>query len=105
VQLLVTDRYGQSTLTPSAPLKIDGQPPAVKIARADGDHAVSVRVNDGESGVDTGAVSVSFGDGHEAKGRTRFEHRYARPGVYQVVVRVRDKLGIEGTVRQWVSVR
>ena len=51
------------------------------------------------------AISVSFGDGHSARGRKRFRHRYARAGIYRVVVHVRDKLGNAGVVRRLVSVR
>jgi PKD domain len=105
VQLLATDIYGQSTLTPPFKLKIDGQPPHVEIARAMGGYGVSVRVSDTQSGVDTHAVSVSFGDGQKASGRSLFEHRYAHAGVYTIVVHVRDKLGNRGTVRRLVSVR
>jgi hypothetical protein len=105
VQLLATDINGQATLSAPSTLLLDGVPPSVEIARAQGGHAVSVRVSDAYSGVDKQAVRVSFGDGHSAHGRARFTHRYGRPGVYRVVVQVRDKLGNEGTVRQWVSVR
>ena len=42
-------------------------------------------------GLSTHAVSVSFGDGHSARGRKRFLHRYARAGIYQIVVHVRDQ--------------
>jgi hypothetical protein len=55
--------------------------------------------------VDTHAVSISFGDGSRAARRTLFHHRYGHPGVYLVVVRVRDKLGNQGVVRRLVSVR
>jgi hypothetical protein len=103
VQLLATDRYGQETLTQPSPLRIDGRPPAVKITRAQGGHGVTVRVSDSESGIDVKAVTVTFGDGKRASGRTVFHHRYAHPGVYRVVVQVRDKLGNGGTVRELVS--
>jgi hypothetical protein len=105
VQLLATDAHGQSTLTPPSPLKINGQPPIVKITRAEDGHGVTVRVSDGESGVDVHAVNVSFGDGRRASGRKVFHHRYARAGVYTVMVSVRDNLGNHGVVRQLVSVQ
>ncbi len=92
VQLLATDIQGQSTLSAPSPLLIAG-PPSVKIARARGGYGVSVRVSDAYAGVDAKAVSVSFGDGHSARGHKRFTHRYAHGGVYRVVVHVRDKLG------------
>ncbi len=86
-------------------LLIDGEPPAVTISRASGGYGVSVQVRDPYTGVDIHAVSVSFGDGRFARGRKRFGHRYARGGIYQVVVHVRDKLGNAGVVQQLVSVR
>jgi hypothetical protein len=105
VQVLATDIDGQATLSPPSILRVDGVPPRVQITPTAGGHAVSVRVSDPYSGVNTHAVSVSFGDGSRARGRTRFRHRYARAGVYQVVVGVRDKLGNQGVVRRLVSVR
>ena len=105
VQILVTDRNGQATLTPSSTLQVDAQPPVVKIQRLQGGHAVSVRVSDAYSGVQARAVRVRFGDGVSVAGRTRFRHRYARPGVYRIVVVVRDRIGNQGVVRQLVSVR
>jgi len=105
VQVLATDAFGQSTLTPPSKLKIDGQPPLVKITSGSGGYGVSVRVSDSESGIDVHAVRVSFGDGTTASGRKLFQHRYARAGVYTVVVQVRDNLGNRGVVRRLVNVR
>jgi hypothetical protein len=105
VQLLAIDSDGQATLTPPAALLIDARPPAVKIAHALGGFGVSVRVSDPDSGVVARRVSVTFGDGRGARGRVRFVHRYARAGVYRVIVRVGDKLGNRGVVTQPVSVR
>jgi hypothetical protein len=105
VQVLTTDIDGQATLTPPSSLRVDGTPPKVKIVRTQHGSAVSVRVSDADSGVDVPAVSVSFGDGSRAHGRKRFSHRYAHPGIYDIAVHVRDKLGNQGTVRRLVSVR
>jgi hypothetical protein len=105
VQVLATDIFGQSTLTPQFPLRIDGSPPTVKLRRARGNTAVVVRIGDPNSGVAAKAISVSFGDGARAKGRKLFRHSYAHAGVYQVVINVRDLLGNKGTVRKLVSVR
>jgi hypothetical protein len=104
VQLLATDIQGQSTLSSPSPLLIAG-PPSVKISRAHGGYGVSVRVSDSYAGIDTKDVTVSFGDGHSARGHKRFLHRYAHGGIYEVVVHVRDKLGNTGVVRRLVSVR
>jgi hypothetical protein len=105
VQLLTTDADGQETLSAPSKLLVDGVAPTVIITRTQRGHVVSVRVRDSYSGVDAHAVGVSFGDGHDAHGRTRFSHRYPHGGIYQVVVNVRDRIGNDGTVRQWVSVR
>jgi hypothetical protein len=101
VQLLATDVYGQSVLTPLTKLEIAG-PPSVKITSAPG--AVTVRVSDPESAVHKSTVTISFGDGKHARGRLVFHHRYARPGVYEVVVQAGDDLGERSAVRRLVSV-
>jgi hypothetical protein len=103
LQVLATDRDGQSTLTAPATLLVDGVPPSVKL-RVRGAR-VSVRVLDGFSGVDARAVSVGFGDGASARGRARLSHRYRHPGVFELVAHVRDKLGNAGVVRRLVTVR
>jgi hypothetical protein len=105
VQLLASDIFGAATLTAPAELRVDGQPPIVRVTRTQGDRAVTVRVSDAEASVDAKAVSVSFGDGRRARGRLVFHHRYARPGIYRVLVRVRDEIGNQGTVSDLVSVR
>ncbi len=105
VQLLVTDIDGEETLSKPSTLLVDGGPPTVKITHADGGYGVSVRVSDAYSGVEKQAARVTFGDGHSAARRARFSHRYARGGIYEIVVYVRNKLGNAGVVRRWVSVR
>jgi hypothetical protein len=102
VQLLATDVYGQSILTPPTKLKIDG-PPTVKITSALGD--VTVRVSDAQSGLEKSTVRISFGDGEHARGKSVFRHRYAHSGVYEIVVQAGDRIGDESTVRRLVSVR
>jgi len=105
VQLLVTDSGGQAMLSSPATLRVDGSPPTVTIARTRRKDTISVRVRDPCSGVAARAVSIRFGDGHKAGGRARLRHHYAHAGIYQVVVRVRDRLGNAGVVRRLVSVR
>jgi hypothetical protein len=105
LQVLATDRDGESTLTAPSTLLIAGVPPTVKVGLADGGAAVRVRVRDAYAGVDAHAVSVSFGDGASAHGHTSFSHRYRQAGVYRVVVQVRDTIGNAGVMSQWVSVR
>ena len=105
VQLLATDIDGQSTLSKPSIVHVDGTAPIVSISRARGDRGVSVSVHDPYAGIDVHDVTVSFGDGRSARARKRFSHRYARAGVYRVVVHVRDKLGNTGVVSKWVGVR
>jgi PKD domain len=105
VQVLATDIFGQSVLTPPSPLKVDGGSPNVKIARTRGDHAVLVRLSDPNSGLAPKTIKVSFGDGQHAGKRKSIAHRYAHAGVYQVVVQVSDKLGNKATVRKLMSIR
>ena len=105
VQLLATDIDGQSTLSKPSTLLVDGTAPIVSIVRAKGGDGVSVRIHDPYAGIDLHDVTVSFGDGHSARGRKQFVHRYARGGIYRIVVHVRDRLGNTGVVSQWVSVR
>ncbi len=105
VQLLATDVDGQSMLSKPSTLLVDGVPPTVKISRAEGGYGIRVAVGSAYSSVDKHDVRVSFGDGHSARGRIRFVHRYAHGGIYRVVVRVRDKLGNAGVLSRWVSVR
>ena len=105
MEVLATDIDGSSTLSAPDTLLVDGVPPPVRFGRADGGSAVMVRVIERYSEVDEGAVRVSFGDGHSAHGRAHFKHRYARAGVYHVIVRVRDEIGNSGVTSRWVSVR
>ena len=103
VQVLATDVDGASLLTPPSVMRVDGSPPTVRISRGRGG-AVTVRVRDGGSGVDAHATSVSFGDGQRVRGHARVRHLYAHSGIYQLVIKVRDKVGNSGTLRGYVSV-
>jgi PKD domain-containing protein len=105
VQVLATDIFGQSTLTPASTLELDGGSPNVTIARTQGGRSVRVRLSDPNSGLAVKTIEVSFGDGKRAGGRKSLSHVYAAPGVYRVVVQVSDKLGNKATVRKLVSVR
>lgn len=103
VQLLATDIFGQSLLTAPVILKVDGQPPTVRISARGG--SVTVRVRDPDSGVATAHVSVSFGDGRFGRGRALLHHRYAHAGTFTIVVHARDRLGNATVVRKRVSAR
>ncbi len=104
VQVLATDRYGESTLTAPASLELADSPPQVLISRTHGGTAVSVKIKD-PAGLQTAALSVNFGDGTSVQRRARTAHSYARAGVYLITVAARDSLGNAGVVRRWVSVR
>jgi hypothetical protein len=104
VQVLATDRDGQSVLTPPADLRVDGEPPTIAVSSRRG-HLLSVRLRDPFSGINNKTVSISFGDGAHARGRSRFAHRYARAGVYAIVVVAADRVGNRDVVRRLVSVR
>ena len=103
LQVLAIDRDGASTLSAPAKLMIDATIPSVAIRTLGA--TVSVRVRDRFSGAVTRVTLVRFGDGRVARGRAGFNHRYARPGRYQVEVRVRSRAGNAGVVRRWVRVR
>lgn len=105
VQVLATDIFGGSTLTPASAIKVDGGSPTVKITRTRGGRAVQVRLSDRYSGLAVKSIKVAFGDGSHASGRKSTVHSYRRAGIYQVVVEVTDKLGNKATVRKLVSVR
>jgi hypothetical protein len=105
VALLATDITGGASLSAPVPLLIDATPPTVAFSVSSRRGLVRVRVSDAFSGVARRAVSVRFGDGSRARGRTRFTHRYARAGVYEVSVFARSRAGNAGVVRRLVSVR
>ena len=105
IQVLATDIFGQSTLSAGSTIKVDGGSPNVKFMRTQRGHGVTIRLSDPNSGLALKSVAVSFGDGAHAGKRKSLAHRYAHAGVYQIVVRVSDKLGNKTTVRKLVSVR
>ena len=105
VQVLATDIDGQSILSPPSVVHVNGTPPVVKISRASGGFGVSVRVSDAYSGLKVSTVNVNFGDGHGARRHSRFTHRYAHGGIYEVTVSAADKIGNAGVVRELVKVR
>jgi hypothetical protein len=102
LQVLAIDRNGQSTLSAPSELLIDGSPPSIALVRRGS--SLTVRVSDPDSGVSAASVSVSFGDGSSVHGRLRLAHRFARAGVYRVLVRARDRLGNAIARGMWVSV-
>jgi hypothetical protein len=65
---------------------------------------VVLSVLDRYSGVNARAVTVSFGDGQRAGGRRSYRHRYARPGIYTIVIHAADRVGNGGVIRRPVKV-
>ncbi len=103
IQVLASDVNGGSLLTPAAVVRVDGSAPTVRVSRGRGG-AVTVRVRDGDSGVDAHATVVSFGDGSHARGRARVRHVYSHPGIYRLVIEVRDNVGNVAVLHRLVSV-
>jgi len=103
VQVLATDASGDVTLTSPAIVRVDGTPPSARVRNAGG---ISIRVNvrDSGSGVDAHSTSISFGDGHFARGRSRYRHTYSHAGVYRIVLHVRDNVGNRGVITTYASV-
>ena len=99
VQVLATDASGQQTMSAGEELKVDAGPPIVSVRSIEDRRGVRVTVRSDASGVDARATQISFGDGHETKGRASVSHVYARAGVYMIVAHVRDRVGNHATVR------
>ncbi|MCL2770348.1 MAG: PKD domain-containing protein, partial [Solirubrobacterales bacterium] len=105
VQVLATDAAGQRTMSPAAALRVDVDPPIVRVRPIDRRRGVRVLVADRASGVNASATVVSFGDGRTIRGRATVAHAYRRPGGYTIVAHVRDLAGNGATVRLRVRVR
>jgi len=105
VQVLATDSAGQRTMSAKTPLKIDVDPPVVKVQLIDHRRGVRVRVSDDASGVDAQATRISFGDGTHSSERARARHVYRRSGVYTIAAAIRDNIGNHATVHIRVRVR
>jgi hypothetical protein len=96
VQVLATDSLGQQTMTPPAELKVDANPPQVKVSKL-GRRGVRVRIVDRASGALAQGTLIDFGDGTKpATGKLSARHTYTRAGVYTIVVHDRDRVGNRG---------
>jgi hypothetical protein len=106
IQVEATDSLGQVVDSEPSTLKVDRTPPRVSIRVRGG--TVIVRVNDGpkgqSSGINTGSVHVSFGDGRSAHGRAMLRHRYSAGGSYTITITASDNAGNKVTARRRVSV-
>jgi PKD domain len=105
IQVLASDVSGQQTMSGASELKVDANPPVVRVRYVDRRRGVRVVVRDRASGVDARATVVSFGDGHTTRRRDSAAHEYRRAGTYTITARVRDKLGNHTTVHLRVRVR
>lgn len=92
VRVLATDALGEQLLSKPVKLRIDGQPPVVRV-KLGADRRIAVRVADPDSGTRSKATVVRFGDGERARGGSGFHHAYARSGRYTVAVRAIDRVG------------
>jgi hypothetical protein len=93
IRVLATDSFGQQVLSKPVKVRVDGQPPLVRIEVHRGHGSVSVRIRDTDSGPKGKAELVAFGDGSVARGGTKFHHAYERGGRYTVLVRAGDRAG------------
>jgi hypothetical protein len=106
IQVEATDSLGQVVDSEPSTLKVDRTPPRVSVRVRGG--TVIVRVSDGpkgqSSGVNTGSVHASFGDGRSAHGRAMLRHRYLAGGSYTITVAASDNVGNKVTAHRRVSV-
>ncbi len=111
VRVLATDGLGQQVLSKGAKLKVDGEPPIVKVKAESKRGRVSISVSDPDSGLKGKRPPIAtFGDGtpasrlvpsahrggHHRGAKTppfRIGHQYEGGGRFSIVVRARDKVG------------
>jgi hypothetical protein len=103
LQVLAVDRLGEQVLSQALKLRVDDQPPRLKLRAGRGQ--VAVRLLDPDSGVRARATLCRFGDGSRQRGGPGCHHAYDRPGRYPVVVHARDRAGNAETRRLEVKVR
>jgi hypothetical protein len=105
VQVLATDSLGQQTMTPEVDVKVDADPPEVKLQLL-GHRAVRVRVLDHASGALAQGTLIDFGDGSRAvRGKLSARHSYTHAGTYTIVVHDRSKVGNGGVAHLRVQIR
>jgi len=92
IQVLATDNLGQQSMTAAVELKVDANPPEVRVRRLRG-RAISVHVLDRASGAVAKDTWVSFGDGKRSTHRLNARHTYSLPGLYTLSVHSRDRVG------------
>ncbi len=103
VQVMATDIFGQSVLTATGTLKVDGRAPTLQLSRSG--RVVVLHLRDLGAGLAAGSVKVSFGDGSHGRRRATLAHRYAHAGTYGIRVMARDKAGNVLQISRRVRVR
>jgi hypothetical protein len=91
VQVLATDRLGGEVHSKPVKLRVDSQPPRLRIRLRRGRRTVLLRLRDPQSGLRRSTARVSFGDGATAKRAATFRHRYGSPGRYTIRLGAEDR--------------
>lgn len=104
VQVLASDQLGQETMSSPVSLKVQSNPPLVRVVHV-GKQRVKVRLYGDEAGVRSAKTRIDFGDGTTVRHRDTAAHTYLRPGRYTVVVEAIDKVGNRRDAHIEVSVR
>jgi hypothetical protein len=105
VRVIATDQLGGEVLSKAAKLRVDGQPPRLRIRVRARRGEVILRLKDAQSGLAPGTVRISFGDGSASRGKATIDHRYAHAGRYTIRVRAKDRVGNRLVQRAQVEVR
>jgi hypothetical protein len=104
VRVLATDQLGQRTMSPVVKLRVQSEPPLVKV-RALRRQRVRVRVYGDQAGIEQKETLIRFGDGGATRRQDSVVHTYSRPGRYTVTVRAIDRVGNRRVARVAVTVR
>ncbi len=116
IQIFAVDQAGQETGSRTGRLLVDRRAPRVRLRRRR--ERLTVIVTDAGSGMRSGFVRVTFGDGARAVASLRrskkrgggiskavAQHAFDRAGRYPVLIRARDRAGNRSKVRKQVRVR
>jgi hypothetical protein len=92
VQVVATDRLGGDVVSQPVKLRVDGQPPRLRVRSNRRRGVVRLRLKDAQSGLRAGATRISFGDGSRARGGATFRHEYSSLGAYTIRVQATDRV-------------
>lgn len=104
VQVVATDRLGEEVLSRPAKMRVDSQPPSLKVNVQRKRGTVRIKLSDSQSGLRPGATRISFGDGTQKRGGAGCIHHYGSPGTYTIRLRAEDRVGNVLTQRVKVTV-